>query len=208
MSKPRVFHSRTGTPEYITWGNMIQRCTNPKNTYYCNYGGRGIEVCESWLSFINFYRDMGDKPTPEHTLDRIDNNGPYSLENCRWSSREQQDTNKRSNVWITHDGRTMTLTQWANETGIHYVTITARLSRGWSIAEALTLPTKYEGKTRQGSTLLVVKGVAKAVSQWAKLTGISEKTIRKRLRTGWSLEDALSIPPRPNQRKTRGSSDG
>jgi hypothetical protein len=105
------------TPEYITWGSMISRCTNPRKKDYPNYLGRGIEVCERWHSFENFLADMGYKPSPEHTLDRIDNNGNYEPSNCRWATRKEQNRNSRWNRYLIFDGISKCIAEWAEILG-------------------------------------------------------------------------------------------
>jgi hypothetical protein len=130
-------HDKVHTRIYVIWGNMIQRCTNPKNKVYAAYGGRGITFQDSWKEFSCFYADMGEPPTNAHTLERRDTNGNYTLDNCRWATMDEQAANKRNNRTITHDGRTQILAQWAREIGIHHATIRNRLERGWSVQEAL-----------------------------------------------------------------------
>lgn len=133
---------------YSIWANLIQRCTNRNNQDYLNYGGRGITVCEKWLeSFENFLEDMGQPPTKQHQIDRIDNNKGYDKNNCRWVTRKQQSQNRRSNHFLTHNGKTQTTMEWSRETGITYGTLLARINRhNWDIDRALTAPTRKKGR--------------------------------------------------------------
>lgn len=123
---------------YKVWARMIDRCINPNNDYYKDYGGRGITVCEKWKgSFETFVKDMGETPRGK-SIDRINNNEGYYKENCRWTTPKQQARNRRSNHQITHDGETHILTVWASRVGISEDTIRMRLKRGWSIRKALS----------------------------------------------------------------------
>lgn len=92
-------HGKTGSSEFHAWVNMMQRCYNLDHPNYLLYGGRGIKVCADWKqSFINFYRDMGDKPSPELTLERIDNERGYEPSNCKWATMKEQSNNTRRNL--------------------------------------------------------------------------------------------------------------
>ncbi len=134
-------HGHTHSPEYSTWRHMIQRCTNPKNGRFHHYGGRGITVCPQWISFENFLADMGNKPTPKHSLDRINNDGHYCPENCRWATYGQQNRNHSSNRNITFRGETKCITDWASHVGISRATLYNRIVRAsWPIEKALTTP--------------------------------------------------------------------
>lgn len=128
------------SPEKTAWRNMRRRCQNPKNPEYKNYGGRGITVCEEWRSFDAFYADMGDRPSPKHSLDRLDVNGPYAAFNCAWRTPVEQLNNMRKNRWLTFEGRTQTVAQWARETGLTPGCISGRMLLGWDTKRILTVP--------------------------------------------------------------------
>lgn len=125
------------TQTYEAWRHMRKRCENPRHPYYADYGGRGIEVCERWRHFAGFFADMGECPKGL-TLDRIDNSLGYSPENCRWTTRKVQQNNRRTNRLLTHRGRTLTVTQWADHLGVGKTTLFQRLRYGWSVEKALT----------------------------------------------------------------------
>lgn len=133
-------HGMHMTPEYKSWGNMLQRCLNPRHRDYARYGGRGISVCEAWRDFQTFYRDMGQKPLGKVSLDRIDNSGNYEPANCRWADRTQQQRNLRTNRVLTLDGISMPLAAWASRIGISRDALWNRLDDGWTVERALTTP--------------------------------------------------------------------
>lgn len=118
----RLVHGCSGrkrTRAYSIWTKMTQRCGNPNNPKYKNYGGRGITVCDRWLRFENFLEDMGE-PGPGLSIDRINNAAGYSSENCRWATKKEQGNNTRSNVIVELDGKQMTLKQAAESAGVKY----------------------------------------------------------------------------------------
>lgn len=137
-------HSRTGTPEHRAWTAMKSRCYTKSNIGYPYYGGRGIVVCDRWLhSFENFLADMGLKPGLEYSLDRIDSNGNYSPNNCRWAIRTTQDNNRRTSRFLTWNGKTQTVAQWGKEVGLSRTTILNRLDWGWPVEDALSWPSEH-----------------------------------------------------------------
>lgn len=130
-------HGKTRTPIHDAWRGMRSRCSNPNIKSYKDYGARGIKVCKRWDKFENFYKDMGDKPTPQHTLDRINNEKDYKPSNCRWATRAEQNLNTRRNTFLTYKGVTQTLVEWGKETGINRHLISSRLRAGWAIKDVL-----------------------------------------------------------------------
>jgi len=133
-------HGKYNTPEHRAWHNMRTRCLNPKALGWESYGGRGIAVCERWDDFLTFLADMGPKPSPQHTLDRIDVNGDYCPENCRWATPEEQGNNKRNVTLIECDGLKLSAAQWARRLGVTPEAIRARIARGDEPHEAVSRP--------------------------------------------------------------------
>lgn len=133
-------HGMSRTPEYHAWQAMNQRCSNPKNPEYKNYGARGITVCERWQSFDNFLADMGKRPSPDLSLERERNNDGYSSTNCKWATKAEQSNNRRAQHLVEFDGREQTVTRWENELGMKRGRLSNRLFAGWSIERAITTP--------------------------------------------------------------------
>jgi hypothetical protein len=127
--KSRIAATRHGmrdTSIYSTWLAMKQRCNNPNNTSYVNYGGRGIRICERWSSFENFLADMGEKPVGME-IERNDVNGNYEPSNCRWATLLEQANNTRRNNFVTYGGKTQTISQWARELSLSPATLYRRI---------------------------------------------------------------------------------
>ena len=123
---------------------MIQRCTDPGHKSYKDYGGRGIKVCERWLTFENFYADMGDPPDGL-SIDRKNVNGNYEPGNCRWATPEEQASNRRDSFKIKAFGQEMTVAAWARATGLGKATIVYRMARGMKPEDVLATPPKKNG---------------------------------------------------------------
>lgn len=129
-------------PEHNSYRAMKSRCLNPQYPYYSRYGGRGIRVCERWLrGFQYFFEDMGKKPGPKYTLERIDYDGNYDPSNCRWATQREQNNNKVNNKLVIVDGVEDTFANHARKRGIKPGTVTSRVrQQGWSVQEAFTIP--------------------------------------------------------------------
>jgi len=183
-----VRHGKTKTPAWQSWHSMRTRCFNPNCDQWPDYGGRGITVCERWHTFENFLADMGERP-PGTTLDRHPNkDGNYEPGNCRWAVPLDQQNNRRITATLTHNGRTMSLTNWARELRVRPHVLRARLKLGWSIDKVLGTP-KEE---RHAFALVTAFDKTQSLSAWEKETGISRQTIRLRLERGWPAERALT----------------
>lgn len=137
-------------PELAVWRSMWARCTNPNTQSYKHYGAKGIGVCSRWSTFKNFYADMGPRPSPRHSLDRIDNTRGYSPDNCRWADPRQQANNRGYTRFVTWRGERMPLADAARLAGIRHNTLHGRLRLGWSVERAMTTPVgKYTRRAVQ-----------------------------------------------------------
>lgn len=190
-----IKHGRIGTPEYRAWANMKSRCYRPSYRNFSDYGGRGIGVCDSWRdSFENFFSDMGQRPSPRHSLDRYpDKNGNYEPGNCRWATWHQQATNTRRNRDFTFNDETLTVGAWAVRYGVDRGVLRHRLQSGWDFESAVTTPTE-----NQTGRLYTYSGKAQSISAWAKEYGLSRAVLKHRLqRSKWPIEKALTMPITP-----------
>ena len=201
MLEPKSSH-----PLYGTWYMMIYRCTSPKCSDYPRYGGRGISVHPSWMDFIRFVRDVGDKPEGT-SLDRIDNDKDYEPGNVRWASPKEQALNQkdgdgsrgRGNRRITFNGKTLTLKQWAEELGIHVSSLRTRLDEyNWPLDEALTKHKSAKGDTRDCKRISV-DGKLLTIKQIAETCGLPSGVVRNRFRDGWDINRILNTPKAPRK---------
>lgn len=139
-------HGLIKQPTYRSWAGMLARCENPNNPRYADWGGRGITVCPRWHSFTLFLADMGIRPSPRHSIDRINNEGNYESGNCRWATQKTQNRNRRNNRHVTIAGQTRTLAEWCEHFGISQHNVKARVRGcGWSLERALTTPLMRRG---------------------------------------------------------------
>jgi DNA-binding protein Fis len=186
-------HSHRGdvSPTYSRWHSLKRRCTDPTQDKRGNYYHRGIKVCDRWLeSFENFLEDMGECPSPDHSLERIDVNGDYCPENCEWILLSRQAYNKRNTKIYEFDGKKLTLPEWEKETGINEGTLRSRLvDMGWSVEKALTTP------ANDFVCVLEYQGKSMTLAEWSKELGIDAGTLNARLKDyGWSVEKTLTTP--------------
>lgn len=187
-------HGLRYTRIYNIWNQMIQRCTNPKLKHYERYGGRGIKVCEEWMSSIESFKDWAVSNGYKDclTIDRIDVNGNYEPANCKWSTNVEQQRNKRTNRFITIKGETKTVAEWAEISGIPYKTLQRRIDNGCK-EETLLAPKGYQYKQ------IEINGIIKPMSDWAKENGLQYSTIQRRYDRGIRGVELLRKKKNANQ---------
>jgi len=169
---------------------MKERCNVRTNHAYPLYGGRGINVCDKWNdSFLSFLNDMGQPPTKKHEIDRIDNDGPYSSENCRWVTHRQNCNNTSRCVFIECNGERLTIAQWARRLNTNTSTIHARIKAGWATHKAVTKPVANSGPTPKQYTH---QGTSLTIKEWSEKINIKYATLQSRIALGFSIEDAIN----------------
>ncbi len=179
--------------EYRLWDAIKQRCGNPNQKAFASYGGLGIHLHQPWCDdFITFRDDLitliGRRPSPVHTLDRIDNDGHYEPGNIRWATRREQQLNRRTNHLLTHNGETLPLGAWAQRAGLPYQALMKRIRSGWSLERALDPARSNGGHPRR---IVTYKGVTLPFNELAARYGLHRLTVYKRLTRGWTMEEAL-----------------
>jgi len=199
MSKQNRFRSSTCPLKhsfYVRWKNIKSRCCNPNCKAYKDYGGRGISICQEWLMFKNFEKDMyqsfckavSNKLLKEVTIDRIDNSKGYFKENCTWATHKQQSLNRRKSLVFTINGVRKSLVDWSHQYGCSYTTAYNKVKKGYNLNHALKkhIPLyTYRGET---------------TNQAAKRLGLSSRCVYDRIhRHGWSIKNAFTTPTTPKK---------
>lgn len=172
--------------EYQSWESMHGRCSESDRHNYKRYGGRGITVCERWRLFEFFLADLGPKPAPEYTIERIDNNAGYDPSNCRWATRLEQARNQERSVYVEYKGERVLLLDLTARLGVNRNAVYQRLKLGWSLEDSLFTPLRSKKKRR--------------VFPDAEVPG---HIVEARLRLGWLEHDALTVPVRAYKKKAK-----
>ena len=191
-------HGDSKSPLYAVWCTMKARCNQPNSTKYNIYGGRGIRVCDQWVNSYEAFKNWAINNGYKHglTIDRIDVNGNYSPDNCRWTTPKEQARNTRTNHYVEYDGEVFTLIELSEKYNINYDLLKVRINKlHWPIEKSLfTPPEKYD--------LITYDGVSLPLKAWARKLNINPDTLRWRIkRCGWSIERAFTTP-------VRGSANG
>jgi len=188
---------------YRIWDNMIARCNRESCKSYKNYGGRGIKVDPTWLKYANFHSDMVDTYQDGLTLDRIDNNGNYTKENCRWVDYHTQARNKSNSLFITINGETKIFKDWCDHYGIPTSTAEKRMKQAGKTGEDIFKPVENPNWNSKNNLLITINGETKCLAEWAKYYGVPYGRVLSRRRIGWPLDEKLfTTPPKYNSKTT------
>lgn len=183
---------------YKIWSDMKERCSNSNNNAYKDYGGRGIIVCNEWEQSYEVFKEwaINNGYKSNLTIDRINVNGNYEPENCRWVTNKIQQNNRRNNRYIKYNGETKTLSEWAEYMGVNVHTLCSRINQqGMPIDEALTVDVNFlKIKIEYNEEI-------HTINEWAEITGINPKLIYQRIyRNKWDIQDALFKKVRDNEK--------
>lgn len=195
-------HGLSKTRFYLAYRGMMNRCYNSAQRTFPDYGGRGIRVADRWHTFENFRDDMYEsyqRHMETHngsgtTIERIDVNGDYEPGNCRWATLREQARNKRSSRILTHQGRSQSVADWSDETGIAHSTILARLNRGWSVEDSLTRP------LRKAMTL-TYNGRTQRLDEWQRELGVGQDYLAAKMRQGITGDELFNIKRKGAERR-------
>lgn len=182
---------------YRIYQLMKGRCYNSNQSDYKWYGGRGIRVCDKWRESYLYFKEwaLANGYTETLTIDRIDSDGDYEPTNCRWVNMTVQNNNKKSVPKYEFNGEKHSVSEWARLLGINRGLLKDRITKlGWSIEKALTTPVLPCG-VKKTNIILEYNGEAHPIGTWEKLLGFKPETVRNRIKLGWSIEEALTIPP-------------
>jgi hypothetical protein len=211
--KRNVAHGGTYDDAYSCWESMKQRCLNPNNKSYHNYGGRGITIYLPWLKYENFKKDMGLRPEGT-TLDRINNDLGYFPANCRWATPQEQSLNKRTNHRLSFNGDSLTIKEWSDKLGIPVTTIAKRIISGFTIEEVLSQTRLSNREEDYANKPIMYLGKTKTLKEWVDILGLKYNTIKSRLLRGVTDLDKLfsskKFTPgtKPGSKKPEGSGRG
>lgn len=183
------------TPEHRAWKQALNRCRNSKLKSWEHYGGRGISVCPEWeASFQAFFDHVGNRPSPVHSLDRINVDGNYEPGNVRWATRVEQARNTRRNTQFEYRGEAGCFADMVDIAGINYSTAKDRKLHGWSIADIIETPARE-------TPVFLYRGIEYSLSELARGAGIHRSSLQNRLRIGLSIEEAVTTPIRSKSQR-------
>ncbi|MFI5404945.1 MAG: hypothetical protein ACHQ1D_00380 [Nitrososphaerales archaeon] len=194
---------------YKCYEAMKSRCYNKKDDSYIRYGGIGITICDRWLygekdksGWECFIDDMGPRPSTNLSIDRIDNDGNYCPENCRWATAKEQQRNKKNNVLVTIENQTKCVAEWCEIYNLAPSTYQNRIVRGWSEVEAIITPPEdqSENSSNYPKIYLEIDGEKKSLLEWSQISGVDKKTIRHRISKNWPAKEAVFKIPEPTNK--------
>lgn len=190
---------------YYAWYHMIRRCSDPLDPAFMRYGGRNITVCMRWRkSFHAFAEDVGERPSPRHSIDRIDNNGNYEPGNVRWATRKEQQRNRKGNHLVNANGITRSVAEWSEALGVSWATVAERLKHGWSPERAVTQARQKDLSFGSAMKLSVLQITALGKSWKGKkrrpMTEEEKQLLREKSTAFWNSPAATDLKRKAGER--------